>query len=246
MLKEMIRKYSETVEIKTYETDFKGQVTPTALLSYMQEVATNHAATLGLGRQASLDHGFFWVLGRLKYTMSRIPLTGETLEIRTWPAGVDGICALRRFEFVMSDVVVGEGFNYWLMIDTETFKMVKPDYFFEKTKDLGIAPEDGFKLKKQGVPKTLNLIYERTLRQSDMDWNNHMNNTKYATLIYDALPAEVLEQGDISNLQINYLKEMKIGDHVEVHCSELEGIWHVIGKIKGQMMFTATVEMQYQ
>ena len=41
--------WKEYFEVKSYSVDFQQQLKPSALMQFFQEVATNHAASLGAG-----------------------------------------------------------------------------------------------------------------------------------------------------------------------------------------------------
>ena len=233
-------KYSESFNIKTFDVDFNRQVKPSVILSYMQELATAHAEILGLGYKDSMDHGFFWVLGRLKYDMKRMPQLGEKVTLKTWPVGIDGITTLRRFDIFVGEELVGQAFNYWLMVSTDKGRPVKPDYFFEVTKDLPVYEEDRFTLKKRSLPKDMTESFARVMRNSDLDWNDHVNNVRYAGLVYDAIPHEILREKRVLSLQINYLKEIKVGDEVVVSTSHNGDEWSLAGHVNGKLMFSAT------
>lgn len=236
-------KYTSDFTINTYSADFTRTASPEAILGFMQELATVHAEKLGLGYEDSKKNGFYWVIGRSKYEFSRLPKLFERINVTTWPAGVDGLCALRRFEFRIDGEVIGEGFTYWLMLDCNNFRPVKPQYFFDMTKNLPIQETDHFKLKKESVPIEMNFIFERVMYNSDLDWNNHVNNLKHAELIYDAIPNIELLTQNIVCLQINYLKEIKHNDRVEIYAIKDENNWHVEGRVDGKSMFTAIAKL---
>lgn len=237
-------KYVDTVRVKTYHADFTRTLAPTSVFGFMQELATVHAEKLGLGYEDSKANGFYWVIGRSKYVFTKLPTLFEEVEVITWPAGVDGLCALRRFEFRIGGRCVGEGFTYWLMLDSTTLRPVKPAYFFEMTKDLPIQESDHFKLKKEPIPVALNPVYQRVMRSSDLDWNNHVNNLKFAELIYDALPTHLLQRNHISSMQINYLKEIMLTESVEIFAGQHELTWYVEGRVQGRSAFTASVVLE--
>jgi acyl-ACP thioesterase len=69
-------------------------------------------------------------------------------------------------------------------------------------------------LEKIPVPAGLDVRSERRVMISDLDVNNHVNNTEYVRWITDCL-----ENGDgtspsLRSLQINYLEEAKLGETI--------------------------------
>ena len=59
-------------------------------------------------------------------------------------------------------------------------------------------------LKLIHTPKNRKKIYTKTVRYSDLDINGHMNNTKYADVLVDALSVDELKDRFISEMQLNY------------------------------------------
>jgi hypothetical protein len=69
------------------------------------------------------------------------------------------------------------------------------------------CPESGGQLKKAG---------ERRAVYSDVDYNGHVNNTRYIQWIQDIMDPAILEQCERARLDINYLGEVKSGETVEL------------------------------
>jgi acyl-CoA thioesterase FadM len=59
-------------------------------------------------------------------------------------------------------------------------------------------------------------IDERKATYSDIDYNGHVNNTRYIQWIQDTIEAGVLETAAQMRLDINYLSEVKCGETVEL------------------------------
>jgi acyl-ACP thioesterase len=53
------------------------------------------------------------------------------------------------------------------------------------------------------------------VRNSDLDMNNHVNNTKYAQWILDSLPVDTLRSGvNLHGYEVNFLAEARLGDEI--------------------------------
>ncbi|MEK7356521.1 MAG: acyl-[acyl-carrier-protein] thioesterase, partial [Bdellovibrionota bacterium] len=61
------------------------------------------------------------------------------------------------------------------------------------------------------------------VRNSDIDMNDHVNNTKYSQWILDAMPIEWHRKYKLERYQICFLNEAKLGDSVDVSIAVLEG-----------------------
>jgi len=237
-----MQKYMETFKIKTYDTDFQRRATSTALLGFMQEVATNHAQSLGLGYHDSFDHGFIWILRASKYELKRIPMLEEQIEVYTWPAGLSGLKALRRFEFRVDGELIGQGYNHWLMLDISKNKPVVSDYFMERMEILNISKEEAFRLPR--ISPLIDKVQEHTqiIDHSLLDWNMHVNNVRYADIITRALPFEFVQQNDILSFHIEYLKECKLRDEIAIASEKTDNVYFLEGTKEDETMFRVSLE----
>ena len=83
------------------------------------------------------------------------------------------------------------------------------------------------------------------MRYSDLDVNGHMNNTKYADVLMDALTAQELEGRFVSELQLNYSQECKAGETMEVCRVLTENSCYIDGcSDDGKRRFEATIQFQ--
>jgi acyl-CoA thioesterase FadM len=62
---------------------------------------------------------------------------------------------------------------------------------------------------------------ERRAAYSDIDYNRHVNNTRYIQWIQDITDPELLEQAPHMRLDINYLSEIKGGETTELWSAPL-------------------------
>lgn len=61
------------------------------------------------------------------------------------------------------------------------------------------------------------LVLEETVRPSDTDFTHHTNNTRYVRFIADTFSREFLDGGNVSDFDIQFLKETRDGDKVSVY-----------------------------
>src|SRR5512133_1057035 len=119
--------HRESFAVHTYEVDAFGTIAMPALSRYLQEIAGQHAAALGAGLEVLRARGFTWVLVRQRIENPRPIVLGDTLEIETWPAGVDRLAALREFVVRRADgTEVARASTQWFILDLETRRPVRP------------------------------------------------------------------------------------------------------------------------
>jgi len=84
--------FEQNNRIPVYDTGFDGRVYIHSLLNYIQDISAVHAEILKFGRDDLLAEFY------------RLPSWGETITLKTWPRGTEGLFALRDIE-----ITDGEG-----------------------------------------------------------------------------------------------------------------------------------------
>lgn len=237
-------KFQDKFKVKTYDSCFTRKISPKGILGYMEEVATSHAEKLGVGYDESYKNGYIWILRSAKYVFSQLPKLDDVVVVTTWPSGMDGVKALRRFSFKIENKVIGEGFNYWLMYDINRKRPIYSPYFKEVMENIEILNEDYFTLKKISTQSDMHLAYQKVILNSDLDWNNHVNNVNYADIIFNAIPYEVIKRYDIISMQIDYLQECRKDEMIQVFIKEELGNYFVEGRYENIVKFRSYIEIK--
>ncbi len=215
MLKESDKIYSITYKVDTNYVNFNKKLGLYGTLGLIQDVASEHAEILGFGYQDMLDRNIFWVLTRQKLVMNRWPDWRDNVKVVTWTKPVEGFNAFREFELFIGDDKIGECTTTWMILDGVTRRPTKPafddndkfarmDYGLEIRAGRVKAPEE---MSKAGVFKVHN---------SDIDMNQHVNNTRYSKWILDSIPMEYHKTLNLKEFEINFLGETFLDDDVTI------------------------------
>ena len=198
--------YGKTVLISDTQTDPFGRLTPASLLALAQEMATEHALSLGLGKPALDPLGLFWAIIRQKVAIYRLPRQGERITLETWP-GLPTRTAFPRF--VVAKDEKGEPLfqvaALWLFMNRESREMVLP-------KNSGVAVPGIRREGELDLPKGIahRELQNRALRHvqySELDCNGHLNNCKYANWMQDVLPPSYHQGHCLKELHVCYTHE---------------------------------------
>lgn len=233
--------YQSTYKIDLADLTFTKEVNPASVLKNMEVLAEEHSELLGTGLDDALELGFFWILRSTKFVFYKSPILNDIISVKTWPAGIDGLRILRRYEYRIKDEIIGEAFNTWVTFDINTRKLIVSDYYKNIIKSMPIKEEDFFKLRKVTIPKDASFSYQKEVRNSDIDMNNHLNNVKYAEIIYNAIPHDILIDNHISEIQIDFMRESKLGDKINIFIKHQGNIIYINGKKEGHVSFRAKV-----
>lgn len=207
----------ETFCVRAYESGVNNEVTLPAYCNYLQEIAGNHARTLGLGIHELQDAGFTWMLARLHLVVYRYAAWRENVNIRTWPAGLHGrLTAIRDFVAQGDDgQTLLQGVSEWLYVDLASRKIVRLPQAFAALAPEGTpqvdVPAASEKIPDFAAPEW---SVSLTVRHSDHDFNHHVNNAHYVEWALESLPDEWRAARRVRELDIVYRMAAMWGDTV--------------------------------
>lgn len=181
----------EQFPVRSYESGVTNHVTLPSLCNYMQEAAGLSANQMGWGIHELQDKGLTWMLSRLRIRVANYVSWGETLTMRTWPSGMKGrLLATRCFQVADREGnEVAQADSEWLYVDMGAQRIVKlPEEFAQivpsDTPKVEFADLGGKSVKLSVVTSSA----EVRVRQSDLDFNDHVNNVHYVEWMLEALP----------------------------------------------------------
>lgn len=217
-------KYRKTYTTRWHDTDAERRVRPTQLLVYMQETSNFHMASLGKSLDALRDEDkLAFLLSRIRLEICKPLYAEEEITVETWTAESRGFGFLRFYRILRGEEIIATAETVWALVNLEDRKLCRVDSI-----DLGFENDPAVDLSiptRFRVPPTekLTLLGNRPIVYSDLDYNMHMNNTRYADMLCDFLPLE--EVGRIRGMSLTYLHEAAYGQNIRVFCGKGEGVY---------------------
>jgi len=188
-----------------------GAASLAALDRGLEQMATAHAAELGVGIERLHADGRAWVLSRISMRVDRWPVGGEMVEWRTWPSRrTSGVRATRDFELRAADgALLAAAESTWLILDLKTRRPARlPRYLLELPLP---EHEAGAPWPEWPAAGGFETVARRTVSEDDLDVNRHVNNVSYVVWAEQALGAGVFRR-----LAVEYLGEAFLGDAVAI------------------------------
>lgn len=160
-----------------------------------QEVADLHAAHDGMSGKDLAPRGFCWMISGIQaQTFGPLPSWGDRLIIESACTQVQGIRFRREYHFYRDKVdaahLVAKAVSDWFLVDVASRRPAKPlEVFGQERIDEHLSPSTIpiRRLDKIAPIEKGRLLFESRVRFSDLDRNQHMNNTRYVSLAMDAL-----------------------------------------------------------
>lgn len=218
--------YSDHYETRWHDTDANRLLRPSQLLVYMQETSNHHTASAGMNLDDLRDEKHLaFILSRLRLWIHRPLRAFEPIEVQTFTNPSRGLSSLRGFRILCDGEVVAEADSVWALIGTEDRKfhrMEETGYVFEDEEPLALPLPNRVR-----IPSDLPLreLGSRRIVYSDLDYNMHMNNTRYPDMLCDFLPLEEVPR--LRGMSLSYLHEAAYGDTVTVLGEQRENCYYM-------------------
>lgn len=217
--------YEKEITVSVHDAGVMGEVKPSAIMQYFQDVATEHAAALGLGRDDLLPLNLFWVVSRLSAVVYREATIGEKLIVRTWPHRPTAAATDRDFSIIDErENIIIAGSSKWCVLSTVTHTPKRVSGLFKFDPD---QYEESYAIGEGAadLPEKNLLNAEKksfTVRNCELDTNFHMNNARYGDIIYNTIDPEFWKDYRLTRLDINFLRELKANASYDVFFSPSE------------------------
>lgn len=206
--------YAKKYPIKYYEMDFNRALKPSAVVNFLQDMATENAEMLGFGPSFVFSRNYAWFLIKYHMEFDEYPCALDDIVIKTEARGISKIIANRDFEiYTVDDKRLGRVASNWMLIDLATknimplAKLINFMPAFEKRED------DLFFQKVKPIERVdFEKIFE--IRFDDIDVNQHVNNANYIVWAFETLPYEFKANHRLKMLDIIYKKEIAYGHKI--------------------------------
>ncbi len=235
------QRYTLTRTLTFAQFDCRGVSRPSALFDLMQDTATVHAHTLGLGGD---ELSIAWALLRMAVEQTRPFYPGEALACETVFEGVKGPNWCRSFYFRdRTGAQVARASSTWAMLDAQTHGLLRPRER-PACAHWVTPPADSFVPPKKLSHDALTPHHVHKVRYSDLDMNNHLNNVKIVDLIADGLELERRAGQFVSSLQVNYTAECRDGDALTLLTGrDAQDTHYIFGRADGADRFAAAARL---
>ncbi len=201
--------------LRANDFDKFNRIKPSAILELFQDAAGLHAEELGVGFDKMSALSYLWVLTRTRFQIISAPENHQKVIVRTWPLK-PGRLSHRR-ECCIEDengnrLIIGS--SEWVVINSESRRPVSASDIYSLDEEF--CSEMMFEEKLGKVPDFEATSAPHVVNPGfcEIDSNNHVNNTKYANYILDAISPG--KDDTLESLQIDYRKEVLEGTELSV------------------------------
>ena len=222
-----------TLNIRYSEMDYHKILKPSALLNFLQDVATLAADACDFGYNAIVSKNLGWFLLKYRMEFDNYPQNIEDIVIQTEARGYNKLFAHRDFElFTKNGEKLGKVLSYWGLVNFNDKSMVMPNVIFPNKFKKVEKREDDLSFSKAHEPERIDYKGEFSIRYDDIDVNMHVNNMNYIIWAFEVLPKEFKDKYKLKTLDMVYKKEIQYGNVVVSEAQVDDNIVKVVLKNK--------------
>lgn len=229
-------KYNYTVQYQ--EVDDTRRLRLYTMENYLLNIAGRVADELGFGIQALMPLNCTWIITHLNLEMLYLPIHGEEMIIETWIEQNAHMLSVRDFRIYVKESdsdneprLIGCAKTVWAVLEQDKREIVNlfdhPMFegsvdgeVLKLTRAQRLLPIDIDKAKEDAETILVD-TKKHIIQYADMDYNCHCNSCKYLEWMLNA--RRMQDNANAFRLDINYVKELYLGDELTTKLVEKEG-----------------------
>lgn len=236
------RQYSECYEIMPFECGRNRALTTSYALKIIEHAVGRHLDNFNLSYEELLRHDAVFLLSGIQVEFLRPVNVGEEVTVRTWQRKIEKVRYIRDAEILGKN---GEALalcvQNWFIASVEQHKIKRPgelpEYNVIPSYDKAALPD--VSVVQIHMPAKTEYVMLHEIIYSDLDYNGHMNNTRYAELAVDCAE-RLLKKGDqVRGIKLLFKSEAMLSDNLKLFAAEEDGRLYVLGEHERGRCFEA-------
>lgn len=240
---ELIRPvFSWHTRVATTDVGPDRLLTPSAQLRYQQEAGELHFGEGGLGFDSIAQMGMAFLVLQNNCVIYRRPASGEAITVKTWSHSVKGIKFYRcyRFEDVDGNLLI-DSMAVFALVDVRSHTLLRPTEFPYAVPHRCDEPHTCPPPPRLRMPQEATVCGSHTVTYSQLDFNAHLNNTRYADIAFDHLPTDTAQK--MTGFSLTFSHEARCGDVLTLTAAEDESGRMLCAQNGGDICFLFRAEM---
>ncbi len=217
-----------------------GALRIASFLRLIQEASIGGSAFLGKGVETLKEKNLYWVVMSYHFQISRWPSANEKITIETFP-GVTKAFIYPRHYIVYDEkgAVILRGISLWAVLDHVNHKPTLPP---ANGVDIPAVHREGeLPWPPRQLLEDLCVKENRLVRNSDLDFNGHMNNIRYVDFALDSDDFLFYSSRIPTEFQMTFSSETTLGKTMEIASKLTDERRDYQGKVEGKPVFSLSV-----
>jgi acyl-ACP thioesterase len=179
--------------------------------------AAAHSEVGGISFTDMQEFNQAWVLSRIRVEVSELPKWRDVVTVKTWINSLENSRSVRALEMYVNGKKIVGSETFWAVFNTQIRRpeaLALPYEHFELFPDKKATRET---FSKINLNHDKEMVFEKTVRLSDLDIVNHTNNAKYLEWCLDFVDETKILEQKIESFEMNFMKELSLKDQVVIH-----------------------------
>ncbi len=197
--------------------DLEAKLSVADVFGLFMDIAAAHADALGLGADAMISRGLFWLTVKTKVRLFRRPRLMERVTVHTRPLAPEKVRSIREYRLTCGGEVLAEGKTEWAVMEIQSGRIHPMGDVFSPELELGQEPEMTEPFRR--IPPDFSgeeLLGTYRVRSTDIDLGGHMNNVAYLRAILGLLPGPELRALPQAEVEIAFRAPCFEGETLEI------------------------------
>lgn len=212
---------TKKLELYSYDANPDGTVKIPSLMRHFQQIAREDLLNYGISYNMMRDADQVFVIIKARIEFKKKISIYDELYLKTVPIRISGITFFRDFFITNpSGELCAVCSTSWVLMNYATRRILKPK---DIVAEVPSFPEQGsdvtltrrFLFSDSPVSKSTNV---RKVFYSNLDENNHFNNTETAAFALDEVAQRLIAGNSIRNFEIHFNHESLLGDELSLSC----------------------------
>ena len=240
-------KHTEHFLTKWHDCDPDLIIRPSQVLMYMQECANRQCRAIDLDLdEIHQRDGIGFIMSRIQVSIDAPLPPYIRIWVNTWCPPSRSYSFNRCFEIEYDGKTYARASSEWVLVHLEDKRFIKAEDFPAASLFPRDEPIDKSELpRRTRIPSSAQLIEvgTREIRYSDLDYNMHMNNTKYPNMLCDFLPDAIKLR--VCGMSLAFHKEAAYGDELCVErATDGNGTWYFRTRKEGALCLEAMLRTE--
>ncbi|MBQ8319540.1 MAG: hypothetical protein IJX81_01550 [Clostridia bacterium] len=218
-------RHIEKFKVRYCDVDFKDELKPSTVLSYLEEAACASADELGFGYAYVKGRGLAFMVTNICIEFLRPVALSDAVSVHTWPLKPSYVTFGREYQLYAGETLAANASSRWCLVDMSSGKLASSklidnqDYSTYNTNRV-------FENVRWKIP-TIDTNGEEArftikIYNSEYDHNMHVNNTRYAEYCFNCFSIAELAEKKLRRFSISYVKQCHEGDTLRFYRKEME------------------------
>ncbi len=240
---EPIRNFTKTFRLAQADCDLANHAMPAALLRKAQQLAIDHCDSVGLTDDIYRRTGTAFLMAKVALEIYRPIRLGEELRATTIPSQPKRAVYNRLTTFEDEQGRLAALYDSrWVLVDVNSRRILR-----QPPEGLPLAFAQTAERELDFSVPRLPVGQGRPIRAgySLCDCNRHINNTRYADLVCDAVDPAVMAASRVKRMVLVYHSEVPFGQEFSLAAAPGEaGYWYFQGMEQGKRCLEAGVWLE--